>query len=65
MIKYRKLNGGEYMYDIVIIGAGPAGITASLYAKRTNLSVLVLYKDESALEKAEKMLENVRNNRNS
>lgn len=43
------------MYDIVIIGAGPAGITASLYAKRTNLSVLVLYKDESALEKAEKI----------
>lgn len=43
------------MYDIVIIGAGPAGITASLYAKRTNLSILVLYKDESALEKAEKI----------
>lgn len=43
------------MYDIVIIGAGPAGITASLYAKRANLSVLVLYKDESSLEKAEKI----------
>ena len=43
------------IYDVIIIGAGPAGITASLYAKRTNLSVLVLYKDESALEKAEKI----------
>ncbi len=40
------------MYDIIIIGAGPAGISASLYAKRANKSVLVLYHGESQLEKA-------------
>ena len=42
-------------YDIIIIGAGPAGISASLYAKRANLNVLVLYKGESQLEKAHKI----------
>ena len=40
-------------YDVVIIGAGPAGISASLYIKRANLNVLVLYNGESNLEKAE------------
>ena len=40
------------MYDVIIIGAGPAGISASLYAKRANRSVLVLYSGESQLEKA-------------
>ena len=43
------------MYDVVIIGAGPAGISASLYAKRANKKVLVLYYGESSLEKAHKI----------
>ena len=30
------------MYDIVIIGAGPAGLTAAIYARRANKKVLVL-----------------------
>lgn len=30
------------MYDIIIIGAGPAGITAAIYAARSNLNVLVI-----------------------
>jgi len=30
------------MYDIIIIGAGPAGLTAAIYAKRASKSVLVL-----------------------
>ena len=30
------------MYDIVIIGAGPAGLTAAIYAIRSNKKVLVL-----------------------
>lgn len=29
-------------YDVIIIGAGPAGMTAALYASRANLSVLML-----------------------
>lgn len=30
------------MYDIIIVGAGPAGLTAALYARRANKKVLVL-----------------------
>ena len=30
------------MYDIIIIGAGPAGLTSAIYAKRASKSVLVL-----------------------
>ena len=32
------------MYDIIIIGAGPAGLTAAVYACRANKNVLVLEK---------------------
>lgn len=45
------------MYDVIIIGAGPAGISASLYTKRANLNTLILYNDESGLEKAD-LIEN-------
>ena len=30
------------MYDVIIIGAGPAGLTSAIYAKRSNKNVLVL-----------------------
>ncbi|MCR5232269.1 MAG: NAD(P)/FAD-dependent oxidoreductase [Acholeplasmatales bacterium] len=43
------------MYDSIIIGAGPAGISASLYLKRANKNVLVLYYGQSELEKAHKI----------
>ena len=33
------------MFDLIIIGAGPAGITAAVYAARKNMSVLVITKD--------------------
>lgn len=29
-------------YDVIIIGAGPGGLTAALYASRANLSVLII-----------------------
>ena len=41
------------MYDSIIIGSGPAGITASLYMVRAGLKVLIISKNESALHKAE------------
>ncbi len=33
------------MYDIIVIGAGPAGLTAALYARRAEKSVLVIEKE--------------------
>ena len=33
------------MYDIIIIGGGPAGLTAAVYARRAGRSVLVIEKD--------------------
>ena len=33
------------MYDIIIIGAGPAGLTAALYARRAEKRVLVIEKE--------------------
>lgn len=43
------------MYDVIVIGSGPAGITAAIYAKRRNLSILVISKGNGALQKAEKI----------
>ncbi|MFH1847994.1 MAG: FAD-binding protein, partial [Candidatus Omnitrophota bacterium] len=33
------------MLDLAIIGAGPAGITASVYASRKKMNFLVITKD--------------------
>ena len=33
------------MYDIIIIGGGPAGLTAATYARRAGKSVLVIEKN--------------------
>ena len=33
------------LYDVLIIGSGPAGITAAIYAKRANLKVAMFEKD--------------------
>jgi len=34
----------KIMYDIIVIGGGPAGLTAAIYARRANKSVLVIEK---------------------
>ena len=41
------------LYDVIIIGTGPAGISASLYAKRGNLKTLVIGTNESSLSKTD------------
>ena len=43
------------MEKIIIIGAGPAGISAALYAARGNMDPLVINNGIGALEKAEKI----------
>ena len=36
---------GIKMYDIIVIGGGPAGLTAAIYARRADKSVLIIEKD--------------------
>lgn len=45
------------MYDCIVIGKGPAGISAAIYLKRAGYDVLVIGKDGGSLEKAE-LIEN-------
>ncbi len=42
-------------FDLVIIGGGPAGISAALYAKRAGVSVCVIHSGGGSLQKAEKI----------
>ena len=42
-------------YDVIIIGNGPAGISAALYIKRANLNVLIISKGEGTLKKVKKI----------
>ena len=43
------------MSDVIIIGAGPAGISAALYTIRSGLETTVITAGDSALAKAEKI----------
>jgi thioredoxin reductase (NADPH) len=40
-------SSGDTLYDVIIIGSGPAGYTAAIYASRANLRVLMLQGLES------------------
>ena len=43
------------MEKVLIIGAGPAGISAALYTARGNMNPIVVNSGIGALEKAEKI----------
>ena len=43
------------MYDVIIIGKGPAGLSAALYTVRAKLKTMVIGKNNSWLAKAEKI----------
>lgn len=43
------------LYDVVIIGTGPAGISAGIYTARAQLRTLIIGADSGALSKAERI----------
>lgn len=43
------------IYDVLVVGNGPAGISSAIYAKRNNLNVVVISKNESNLLLADKI----------
>jgi thioredoxin reductase (NADPH) len=43
------------MYDVIIIGKGPAGLSAALYTVRFNMSTLIIGRNDSNLLKADKI----------
>ena len=42
-------------YDLIVVGQGPAGVSAAIYAVRSGLQVLLIGRDRGSLEKAEKI----------
>lgn len=43
------------MVDVIIIGNGPAGVSASLYTRRAGLNTLIIGRDSGSLAKADKI----------
>lgn len=45
----------DFEYDLIIIGAGPAGASAAIYTSRADLDTLVLDKGENLLNKVDRL----------
>ncbi len=45
----------QAMYDVIIIGKGPAGLSAALYTVRSNMRTLIIGRNDSKLLKADKV----------
>ncbi len=44
-----------HMYDVIVVGGGPAGATAAVYANRSGLKVLLISRDAGALDTADQI----------
>ena len=44
-MKLERKSGIKMVYDLIIIGAGPAGLSAAIYAKRNGLKTLLIDKE--------------------
>lgn len=42
---FNPICGENRMYDLLIVGSGPAGLSAAIYAKRANMNVAVVEKE--------------------
>ena len=45
----------ERVWDVIVLGGGPAGSSAALYTARAGRSTLLVWRDEGALRKAERI----------
>jgi len=56
--KERKGGEKEKVYDVAILGAGPAGLTAAIYCSRYGLSAIVISKDIGGVANYADIIEN-------
>ena len=58
--KEKEKEGGkkEKIYDVAILGAGPAGLTAAIYCNRYGLSTIVISKDIGGVANYADIIEN-------